>query len=237
MSKKAVILTIGLLIICSGFLLLYNGIIWFVYPDYNEYPVFGLDVSHHQGEIDWDKLSEQNIDFIFIKATEGDDWVDNRFHVNWNRAIERNIAVGAYHFFSLSIPGDLQADNFINTVQGDSGKLPPVIDLEFGGNSRYRPTKEEFNTEFQKYYKKVAEYYGKEPILYITYEFYDFYLGEEYNNGSLWIRDIFSYPKSHIKNWLFWQYKNRGRIEGIDSFVDFNIYNGSNEDFLEFMDN
>ncbi len=89
MSKKAVILTIGLLLflMCSGFFLLNNGIIWFVYPNSNEYPVFGLDISHHQGEIDWDKLSEQNIDFIYIKATEGDDWVDNRFKINWNQAI------------------------------------------------------------------------------------------------------------------------------------------------------
>ncbi|AQT43495.1 lysozyme [Bartonella apihabitans] len=67
----------------------------------DNYPVRGIDVSHHQGEIDWHKIKSQNISFAYIKATEGGDFKDPQFKKNWDHALEAGLRVGAYHFSGL----------------------------------------------------------------------------------------------------------------------------------------
>ncbi len=218
-------LIIGLGIIF--FVLLDNGIIWFVYPDSLKYPVHGIDVSHHQGIIDWEKVGKENIDFAYIKATEGDDLQDEKFQENW-KISQKNIPFrGAYLFYSLRINGDKQAENFIRTVPVEKTSLPPAIDLEFGGNSKKRPSREELKSELLKCATLLEKHYGKKPILYITNEFYKTYIKDEneYKSYNLWVRDLFKEPdSSQWPQWIFWQYKNRGRIKGIEGFVDLNVY-------------
>ena len=99
-------------IICT---LLYNGIIQINGISAGKYPVRGVDVSAYQGDIDWDILSSQNIQFAFIKATEGSDFVDEHFKENWEKARTTELKVGAYHFFSFESPGKTQAENFRQT--------------------------------------------------------------------------------------------------------------------------
>lgn len=80
---------------------LYQGIVRLNYPSRDDFPIQGIDISHHQKEIDWDRLKVSEIQFIFIKATEGGDFKDKRFQLNWRDARDRGFAVGAYHFFTL----------------------------------------------------------------------------------------------------------------------------------------
>lgn len=89
--------------------MVYNGIIWFNNPSEEEFPVRGIDVSEYQGEIDWKTLSKQNIDFVFIKATEGSGYTDSCFVYNFDEAQKTDLRVGAYHFFSYDSEGAAQA--------------------------------------------------------------------------------------------------------------------------------
>ena len=99
------------------FCLVWNGVVILNGFSADKYPVKGVDVSSYQGEINWEILSEQNISFAFIKATEGSSLVDKNFAYNFEEAKKTSIAVGAYHFFSYDSKGETQAENFINTVE------------------------------------------------------------------------------------------------------------------------
>ncbi len=102
------------------------------------YPVQGIDVSHYQGQIDWQQMREQGIGFAYIKATEGSFYVDECYKQNMTDAEKAGIAAGAYHFFSFDSPGETQAEHFIQTVGGD-GTLIPVVDVEYYGNKCQNP--------------------------------------------------------------------------------------------------
>lgn len=117
-----------------GFLLVWEGIVPLNSPSPQRYPVRGVDVSAYQGAIDWPTLSAQDIDFAFIKATEGSSFVDSRFAYNYKEAQKTSLRIGAYHFFSFDSAGETQADHFIETVQRIPGMLPPVVDIEFYGD-------------------------------------------------------------------------------------------------------
>ena len=212
------------------------GYIRFNYPDREEYPIRGIDISHHQDIIDWDVLKRSDLDFAFIKATEGGDHKDTQFRRNWERAGDIGLIRGAYHFFTFCKPGHEQALNFIQSVPVDKNALPPAIDLEFGGNCKARPSKEEVQQEINVFAKLVEQRYGKTPIIYTTNDSYIAFLEGENLGYPIWIRDIYSEPKlPDGAKWDFWQFANRGRLHGINGFVDLNVYNGSSEEFQNFI--
>lgn len=93
---------------------------WFV--DKNSSTI-GVDISSYQGNVDMEKLKEQNIKFVYIKATEGSSHQDEMFAANWDNAKKAGIHNGAYHFFSYDSPGSDQAENFIKTVGESSRRL------------------------------------------------------------------------------------------------------------------
>ena len=135
MKKKLLLLaSIILVILIIIITLWYNGIIIFNYPSKEKYKIRGIDVSAYQGNIDWNILSNQEIDFAFIKATEGSSFVDEKFKENYENAIKTNLKIGAYHFFSYDSEGSTQADNFIKNVPKTEEMLPPVVDIEFYGD-------------------------------------------------------------------------------------------------------
>ncbi len=214
------------------------GYLRFNYPDKSEYPVHGLDISHHQDVIDWDVLAREDISFIFIKATEGGDHKDTKFEHNWQRAGDLGIVRGAYHFFTFCKPGVEQARNYTETVPVDKSSLPPVIDLEFGGNCSARPSREEVLAEIADFASIVKQKYGKTPIIYATNQSYRAFLSGEQIDYPIWIRNIYHKPVlPDEREWTFWQYANRGRLYGIKGFVDFNVFNGTSQEFETFVSN
>ncbi len=237
MAKRIIISVFLLLIIgalaIKGYFLGY----WrFNYPSKNKYPVRGIDVSHHQGAIDWDKLSKQGVDFVYIKASEGGNFKDPEFSRNWRNAARIRLSRGAYHFFTFRKSGLDQAENFIRTVPVEAGVLPPVIDFEFGGNSKDVPSKEIVLEEMSEFVRQVEKKYGKTPIIYVTQSSYESFFKEEGYRYRFWIRDIFWTPDlSGRKKWVFWQYANNGRIQGINGRVDLNVFTGSQQEFQEFV--
>lgn len=194
--------------------------------------IIGIDVSSHQGEIDWNRVVSAGIKFSYIKATEANDFIDKKFQANWNSAQSAGIIVGAYHYYSLAYEGEVQAENFIRTVPVIQNQLPPVIDLEYAGNSKERPTKDGLQKQLLIYIKLIKERYGKEPIIYTTSAFYDDYLSPEFQNKVFWKRNLFYKPQ----NWTFWQYSQWGLVEGIDGRVDLNYFNGNEVSLRSLLD-
>ncbi len=86
-------------------------------------------------EIDWERLRRQGANFAYIKATDGGDHLDPMFKKNWRRAKEAGLKRGAYHFFYWCRTAGEQADWFIRNVPKEAGALPPVIDVEWNGES------------------------------------------------------------------------------------------------------
>lgn len=237
MKKRFVIYSIigaALFVSVGGYLYYaYNkGYIRMNYPSFDEYPVQGIDVSHHQQKIDWAGLDRKAVQFAFVKATEGGNHKDSLFQHNWREAIRHDIPVGAYHFFTFCKDGDAQARNYIHYVPKDSIDLPPIIDLEYGGNCQKDNRKEDIVAEINKYLEIIENHYQRKVLIYTTNEFYKNYLVGQFPDNPIWIRDILSKPKlPDGRKWLFWQYTNRGRIEGINTVVDLNAFVGSREEF------
>lgn len=239
--KNNILLLFILIIMVLAFsmvpILLDLGIIWFVYPDKNEFTITGIDISHYQLIKNWKEIKKHGIDFVYIKATEGDDFVDSEFQENWKNSKDHSILRGAYHFYSLRFDGKSQAQNFIKNVPVEKNILPPVIDLEFGGNSKVRPKKEELINELKIFSKMIEDVYHKKPILYATDDFYEKYISGELKDHKIWTRNILYKPGKFKdeRDWTFWQYKNRGVVKGIHGFVDLNVFKGSKNDFDELL--
>lgn len=220
-------LLISLLIVFGLGALQYFGFIWhnalFAWP----YEVKGLDVSHHQKKINW-TLVKQNHDFqfVFMKATEGHDHTDSQFQYNWQEVKKQGILSGAYHFFSMRSSGKEQARHFMQIVPAESDRLPPVIDVEIHLNHPVDKVRQELYAMMVELEKNGYQ----KPILYVTYDTYNRYIKGDFGGYRIWIRDIVK-PPSLDRDWTFWQYTNRGRIDGIKTYVDINVYQGSLQDF------
>ena len=192
-------------------------------PDRDKYPVRGIDVSHHQGQIDWRRVAADDVAFAVIKATEGGDHVDDAFARNLEEARAAGLAVGAYHFFTFCRPGADQAKNFISVVPQDQPLLPPVVDIEFGGNCPRRPTPERLSAELAAFIVPVEAAFDKPAIVYLTDEAAEAYAGR-IAARPLWLRSLLLEPDRD--DWVYWQYHNRGRIDGINGDVDLNVLQG-----------
>ena len=190
--------------------------------------VYGIDISRHQGVINWKRLSEfrfryHKIDFIYIKATESVEWVDDKFAKNWRNAKKHNFIRGAYHFFDPEFSAELQMKNFFAKVKLHKGDLPPMLDVE-----------QESKIMTSSYRKKVIkcltlmeQHYGIRPILYTNQSFYDSYFSTtDFKKYSLWLSRLkITEPKQ--QNWVIWQFSHTAVVPGIDEYVDFNVFNGT----------
>lgn len=224
----AVALAIALL---AGAMLVWDGWLRFNYPSRTRYPVRGVDVSHHNRAIDWARLRADGADFAYLKATEGAAWRDSTFVRNRAGALRAGVVAGAYHYFTLCAPGDAQARNFLAAAPPLPGPaLPPAVDLEYGGNCAARPSSDSLAAELRAFLTPVEAAYGRPAILYVTREFYNAYLANQPATNPLWVRDIFGQP-GYGGRWTLWQYGNRGRMDGVETYVDLNAFNGTREEW------
>ncbi len=215
----------GLILIVVGCAVFGGSYMYFMSfpPDRDAYPVRGIDVSNHQGVVDWRRVAADDVSFAVIKATEGGDWVDKSFARNIAAAKEAGLAVGAYHFFTFCRPGAEQARNFIATVPGDQDLLPPVVDIEFHGNCPARPTPEQFSAELAALLDPVEAHFGKPAVIYLIGEAERLY-GAIMPDRLRWVRSLSLHPGHEA--WVYWQYHNMGRVDGIEGDVDLNVLQG-----------
>ena len=199
------------------------------YPE--GYEIHGIDISHHQGKIDWQKLKDKGlidgypIRFVMIKATEGASRIDANFRSNFHNAREYGFTRGAYHFYSVHSPAKAQAEFFIHNVKLENGDLPPVLDVEHKPSNQ---TDEEFKESIQLWLNMVEFHYGVKPIIYTYYKFKTRYLDDDvFDQYPYWIAHYYVEKVEYQGEWKFWQHTDAGRLPGIKGDVDFNIYNGS----------
>ncbi len=197
------------------------------------YPVHGVDVSRWQGEIDWPKLRTQGANFAYIKATDGGDHLDPMFKTNWNRAKAAGLKRGAYHFFYWCRVASEQADWFIRNVPRDPDALPPVIDVEWNGDSRCKQnlSRARVLEKMQVFMDKLERHYGQRPIIYTAPDFYEDNLQGQFLDYPFWLRAVAQHPSKVYpgRKWIFWQYSGSGLSHGVDEKIDLNAFHGSVE--------
>jgi lysozyme len=191
------------------------------------YNVIGVDVSNHQGDIDWPALAGSNVAFAYIKATEGGDFRDKRFQLNWEGAKKAGLARGAYHFFTQCRSGAEQAKNFIATVPREQGALSAVIDAEHMGPCRTGQQVSSVVQEITILLDALESHYGRRPFIYTTSEFDVAYLQGQLVGERFWLRSLFWPPSFRTGQWVIWQFHNAGTRVGISGPVDLNVFRGS----------
>ena len=179
----------------------------------------GIDLSHHNGRIDWDLLEGADLHFVYLKASEGRDLKDSRFQDNWKEAVARGWNVGAYHFYRLCVPGKVQARNFMQSVEVRAGTLPPAIDLEYAHNCDPEGSRADTQAQIALFLDALEAEYGHRPVIYTTPEFHADWIAGQFDTYPLWIRSLGREPDlPHA----IWQYDMAGRVRGIDGPVDLN---------------
>ena len=197
------------------------------------YTVHGIDVSKHQGKIDWQRVSRMKKDgiqlnFTFIKATEGITRQDDKFEINWKEAARSGLLRGAYHFYYPSRDADKQADNFISVVKLSKGDLPPVVDIEYSNGKSAK----KICDDLKVFIKRLENKYETKPIIYTNTNFYNTYLKGNFDEYPLWIAGYFDHDRFYNEfntDWILWQHSERGKVDGIRGTVDFNVFKGSLE--------
>lgn len=213
-----------------------------MYPGYGiqlplGYQVHGIDISFYQQLVYWPsvkKMSEKDvkIGFVFIKATEGLSNTDKQFKRNWLLAKESGISRGAYHFFIATKDGAMQAKNFIKNVKLEPGDLPPVLDIE----QLYGVPPTLMRQRITTWLQMVEAAYHVKPIIYSNADFYNRNLGDAFNKYPLWVAHYFENNQPRVsRDWVFWQHSSGGKVNGITSFVDFNVFNGDSAAFNELL--
>jgi lysozyme len=212
------------------------------YPEFgimipDEYTIHGIDVSRYQNIIAWEEVKKMQVrgvslGFSYIKATEGISNIDPRYDRNWKKAKDAGLYRGAYHFFIASKDGKMQAQHFIGKVQLEPGDLPPVLDIE--QLNGVRPA--ELKKEALEFLQVLEEYYQVKPVIYTNVDFYERYLGKPFDKYPLWVAHYYQSNEPRIsRGWSLWQHNDEGRVNGITTRVDFNVFNGDSLSFRDFL--
>ncbi|MEN8158507.1 MAG: GH25 family lysozyme [Myxococcota bacterium] len=192
-------------------------------PSPDAFPVRGIDVSHHQGPIDWGRVADAGIEFAYIKATEGRDFRDPRFEANWAAAGTAGIARGAYHFFTFCSDGRAQAEHFLRVAPPASGALIPVADVEFVGNCMGWGDLGAVRARLGAFLERVQRAWGVPPILYVTPDAHRRVLAGQFRSHPVWLRSVEETPAvDAFGGWLVWQFSETGAVPGIRGPVDLN---------------
>ncbi len=202
--------------------------------DRNKYPIVGIDVSAHNGDIDFNKVRGDGFSFVIIKASEGEDYHDSKFSTNYDKARKAGLKVGAYHFFRKKTDGLNQAKNFLEMVGWRKLDLPLVIDVEDWSNDDQ--IKDE---RTQKHLDAMIDNLrsrGHKVMIYTNGDGYKKYIKNGQININLWLC-AFKQPEKlrHIPHQMQ-QYSHWGKVRGIWGDVDLNVFNGSEQQWFKWLE-
>lgn len=201
------------------------------YVSPEEYPVRGIDISSHNGMINFEAVAADGISFAFLKASEGDTFRDTNFGLYHSHATQAGIKVGAYHYFRFDVDGVPQALNFLRAVKGKPLDLGLAIDVEEHGNAVGVP-----RALIAERLTTMIEYLnlrGHRVILYSNRDGYYNYIEPDFKGIPLWICSFSNPPIA--TEWTFWQYDHHGRVKGITGDVDLNTYCGTHREWVDFL--
>lgn len=192
--------------------------------------VFGLDISHYQGVINWEKFKKtaHPIKYVFVRSTMGEDGIDVHFDDNWKNVKKIGHIRGAYHYYRPNENSTKQFNNFAAIVSLDSGDFPPILDIEVIVKYGIK----NLRAGILNWLKLAEAHYGVKPIVYTGRTFYNDYLKGSINGYPLWIASYSSKHKLSSIDWKFHQFSDRIRVKGINHHVDGNDFNGNIEDLI-----
>ncbi len=210
--------------------------------DYSKnYEIHGIDVSKYQGPIDWYAVANSDVQFAWIKATEGADHLDARFQENWSGAKAAGLPRGAYHFVYWCRPWREEIAWLERNVPAEKDALPPVLDVEATPESKTCKRTiypEEAIPQMREMLQEMEHFYGKKPIIYTTVDFYEAILsGGALEDYPIWVRSTKHHPTVRYgdRKWHFWQYQSDGSVPGIGTAVDRNVFHGSAKDWEKWL--
>lgn len=196
----------------------------------------GIDVSHHQGAIDWERVKAAGIQFAFIRVSDGLSR-DTRFDFNWSEAKAKGILRGVYQFFRPNIDPVAQANLLVTDVASfERGDIPPVLDVEvFDG-----ATDQQMIDRITKWIEVIKTKLGVEPLIYTSAGFWNQIAPTFKPVKDLWIANWTTRPTPTLphawSDYRFWQYTSSGRVDGISTNVDRNRFNGTLEQLRAYID-
>lgn len=197
-------------------------------------PVNGIDISSHNGKIDFEAVRADSIDFVIIKATEGSTFKDPSFQSNHANAVKAGLKVGAYHFFRFETNGQMQALNFIKAVRGRHLDLPLIIDIEEWGNPEPCPT-----AEIMGRLNEMIDYLesqGYPVMIYTNLDGYERFVENRLERIPLWLCSFSNPPLPHNNNRVtLWQYSHSGSVDGVNGDVDRNAFMGQRVDYAKWL--
>lgn len=211
-----------LLIFCVISVLLQNI---YAFPASSNVIYSGIDVSEYQGYIDYSRVREAGVEVVYIRSSEGTNFVDPYFRTNYDNAKENGLKVGFYHYVtSRNVEEAInEADFFVSVIEGTSPDCKLAMDFEyFGGLSNY-----EVNQISQAFLSRVKKVSGKDVVIYSdAYNAIDVF-DESLSIYPIWVADYFvDEPESNGKwnVWVGFQYSDIGRIDGINANVDLDYF-------------
>ena len=202
----------------------------------------GVDVAAHQHPggtpIDWSKVRTDGQSFAFVKATEGGDWVNPHYVEDVQAAHAAGLKTGAYHYARPSTDAKTQAANFAAQIAlAPDQTLPPALDIEVD-EGKSAAQLEQWIEEFTSELKRLT---GRTPMIY-TYKY--FWMGQmnnsqKFSDMPLWLAAYQDQAPDAVGGWKklsFWQRSGSGKVAGIPTDVDMNLFNGSKQQLQSFSD-
>ena len=195
--------------------------------DYNPYlqcedtcnHVHGIDLSRYQGDVFWETVGENTkMAYVYLKATEGGDRIDPKFERNIELAHRHGLKVGSYHFFRPKTPLKKQLDNFTAQCLPGEQDLIPMIDVETTGGM----PSNQFCDSLMTFLWMVEKHYKQKPLVYTFRNFYNWHLQGRLNDYKLMVAMYLDEEPvlADERDITMWQYTSKGRIVGINGYVD-----------------
>jgi lysozyme len=217
----------------------------------------GIDVSHWEGEIYWKTVRDSGlVEFAFIKATDGADFVDPKFAANKSGLISASLPWGAFHFFQPAEDPVAQGNFFVQTVgencpvyvcDAETHLLTTLYAEAVGRSLRGLPLRTTPRVIWNRlrgitglventklFLDTVEAHTGRKPAIYTSPYFWNTYMVPTptwTSQYDLWVAHWTTRPQPTLPHgwttWKFWQYTDAGRIPGIPAAVDLDRFNGN----------
>jgi len=190
--------------------------------------IHGIDISHYQGRVFWQMIGDSTkMKYVYIKATEGGDRIDETFERNIIMAHENGIKVGSYHFYRPRIDQQKQLKNFLSQCLAEEQDLLPMIDVESTGGLQT----DEFCDSLFYFLDLVETAYKQKPLIYTGRNFYNKHLAGKIPEYKTMIA-MYTETEPVVCDDLditMWQYTGKGRIMGINGYVDKSRFMGDHQ--------
>lgn len=182
----------------------------------------GIDISHHQGDIDFEKL-KGNIDFAMVRTSYGSFYEDRKYKQNIKGLEKINVPYGLYHFsYATDVEtAKKEASSFINLIKNYNPTYPVVIDIEY--SDRTADVRKDTLVDIANVFCKMVEEAGYYAMIYANLDYFNNKLNSNVlDRYDKWLAQWTSKP-TYNKPFGIWQYSSKGSVPGINGNVDLNI--------------